>query len=479
MAKQNNALEWEVLLSDAEWGRNEGLDELLGNTGAAGSLEQGPQRPLHSMRLWNAALAVLVMLGITAFMLWRDEQANIAKIESARMLAVEKKTSHEAENRELEDQVASGPGEEITAESITSGWHRPMEDNHVLAVWQRRLQPEVTAVGVTTVDAEGHALRETHFFREEVLPNGLSMWQRISPSAELWGQELHVETTHFTFWYQEQDADAVEEAAVRLDAIYDQLRIDLGLPEGQERLEVHVLPVPPAKIAIHEFTEGILEVTSPKLMRVPLELSDGDIVLKAVVDALTTYVMNEIYEQDSLRPEWMTMARGLQLWEVYVGSNSQAPWFYETAEWLYDDAEAIRNRQRVVSTGDLHLLCREFDIWRHARASTLSLPALCTQERWDVMLQYYLTQPPARLDQLLYDVDSWGYRIDGWFGDWQRSVAAATLIDYVTLTYGRERLPALVAGLRTHSSWTTLIPDVFGVSAEKFETRWRRFHQID
>jgi hypothetical protein len=95
------------------------------------------------------------------------------------------------------------------------------------------------------------------------------------------------------------------------------------------------------------------------------------------------------------------------------------------------------------------------------------------------VLQNYLTQPSARLDQLLYDVDSGGYRLDGWFGDWERSVAAATLIDYVTLTYGRERLPALVGGLRTHSSWTTLIPDVFGVSAEKFETRWRRFHQIE
>jgi hypothetical protein len=209
-----------------------------------------------------------------------------------------------------------------------------------------------------------------------------------------------------------------------------------------------------------------------------LEMSDGDVVLRAVVAALVTHTISAAFAQESPRREWMTMARGLQLWEVYVGSNTLAPWFYETTDWLYDDAPVIRNRQRVASTKDLHILCREVYIWQ-TLASALSLPALCMNKQWQVVMQNYLTQPPARLDQLLYDVDAVGYPGDGWFGNWERNVAAATVIDYVTQTYGRERLPALIGGLRTHSSWTTLIPDVFGISAEAFERRWRRVHQIE
>ena len=63
----------------------------------------------------------------------------------------------------------------------------------------------------------------------------------------------------------------------------------------------------------------------------------------------------------------------------------------------------------------------------------------------------------------------------------QQSVAAATLIDYVVNTYGREKLPDLLAGIRTYENWTTLSPAVFGVSAEELEAGWQRYlaEQLD
>jgi hypothetical protein len=49
----------------------------------------------------------------------------------------------------------------------------------------------------------------------------------------------------------------------------------------------------------------------------------------------------------------------------------------------------------------------------------------------------------------------------------------ATLIEYAVATYGRERLPVLVASLRQHHTWETLVPTVFDVSATEFEAGWQ------
>lgn len=53
------------------------------------------------------------------------------------------------------------------------------------------------------------------------------------------------------------------------------------------------------------------------------------------------------------------------------------------------------------------------------------------------------------------------------------TVALATLIEYAVITYGRERLPMLVAGLSQHAGWETLVPAVFNVSAAEFEAGWQ------
>ena len=62
-----------------------------------------------------------------------------------------------------------------------------------------------------------------------------------------------------------------------------------------------------------------------------------------------------------------------------------------------------------------------------------------------------------------------------WLHQAGRRVALATLVEYVVATYGRERLPALVAGLGQYESWDTLLPAVFGVSATEFEAGWQAY----
>ena len=54
-------------------------------------------------------------------------------------------------------------------------------------------------------------------------------------------------------------------------------------------------------------------------------------------------------------------------------------------------------------------------------------------------------------------------------------VALATLIEYAVAIYGREHLPALVAGLGQYDSWETLLPAVLGVSGTEFEAGWQAY----
>ena len=51
----------------------------------------------------------------------------------------------------------------------------------------------------------------------------------------------------------------------------------------------------------------------------------------------------------------------------------------------------------------------------------------------------------------------------------------ATVLEYGAATYGSERIPALLAALPHHETISTLIPAVFGVSAEDFEVGWQDY----
>ncbi|HEX9802405.1 MAG TPA: hypothetical protein VGB35_04065, partial [Gammaproteobacteria bacterium] len=56
-------------------------------------------------------------------------------------------------------------------------------------------------------------------------------------------------------------------------------------------------------------------------------------------------------------------------------------------------------------------------------------------------------------------------------------MSMATLLEYVADTYERERIPVLLAAFGAHERWDTLVPAVFGISAEEFEAGWRSYLQ--
>jgi hypothetical protein len=55
------------------------------------------------------------------------------------------------------------------------------------------------------------------------------------------------------------------------------------------------------------------------------------------------------------------------------------------------------------------------------------------------------------------------------------AVAMATLVEYIVATYGRDRLPTLLAALPQHERAETLIPAVFGLPLDDFRRGWLAF----
>jgi hypothetical protein len=110
------------------------------------------------------------------------------------------------------------------------------------------------------------------------------------------------------------------------------------------------------------------------------------------------------------------------------------------------------------------------------------VPLYCTHQDQD---RYYFFwrerfDPPVRLAQLAAPVD----REVALANEMppsslpDQTIALATLSEYAVATYGRERLPVLVASLGQQNSWETLLPAVFGVSVAEFEAGWQAYLAI-
>src|SRR4029450_9613583 len=103
------------------------------------------------------------------------------------------------------------------------------------------------------------------------------------------------------------------------------------------------------------------------------------------------------------------------------------------------------------------------------------IPLLCAEVAWgDFLLSPWgWYGPPTHLSQLAgpsppgeYFEEPDSLRLVRHPG---HTVALATLVEYAVATYGRERLPLLVASLSHHQSWGHPLPACFGLCAAELE----------
>jgi len=148
--------------------------------------------------------------------------------------------------------------------------------------------------------------------------------------------------------------------------------------------------------------------------------------------------------------------------------------------WLYRDLPATRPGPPLMMPARYRELCATYKLWLSSPL-LINIPLACAEPKWEEFLwsQWHPCNPLTRLDQIAVPVLPHEYMGASSLTDSVsypgQAVMLATLIEYAVATYGRERLPTLVAGLGQHESWETLIPAVYGVSPAEFEAGWQAY----
>jgi hypothetical protein len=150
-------------------------------------------------------------------------------------------------------------------------------------------------------------------------------------------------------------------------------------------------------------------------MAAPVGISDAEILSQTLVYALAGKVLDEALQGREIRTNWLELIQGIRLW---LGCHDSA----EPLSWLYQMDEIVH--QQVTHDATL---------------------------------------------QMMHSATALTYHADA------RIQAAATLIAYATNRYGTQTLPILLAALSQYDSWQSLIPAVYGVSAEQFEQGWQEY----
>jgi hypothetical protein len=262
-----------------------------------------------------------------------------------------------------------------------------------------------------------------------------------------------------------------------MDALDTTMRRNFGLPNtpGAEKLVIEVsVTHPPGLNAPQPAGNARFILASPALYLAPVELADADLLAQSLALLLLEDVIAQASERFALDSRWQPMLSALRLWQVWDLDASLVIWREEVVTWFYVDLPASPLEGPLVLPERYQELCAAHKLWL-ASPLLLNIPLVCAEGNWDDW--YWAAQrsnrPPVRLDQFFMPKpNAWAMQpfLISHLG---QIGALATLVEYAVATYGRERLPALVAGLGQYERWGTLIPAVFGVSAAEFEAGWQ------
>jgi hypothetical protein len=470
MNKQAPNVEWQITESDADWERVRGAP--LPNS------EPVAQRRLPLKRfLWEGA-AIVCLLASAGGWWWRMDRGGLQQTKAGMSATAQQEVSVVTDRPDrfvtsaISNQADTGwwlqYGGEVrelrtTLQTAEPGAHLDV----VLDTVEVHGDQAVTRV-VRYTEQGAPAYRQMRFYRR-IGPD----WRQTAPDAALWGPERSLETTFLVFHFRQNDASAVIAVATQMDALYTMMRHNFGLPiiPTPEKLLIEVnVTHPPG----HPFSWFVapdrLIVPSPALYWAPVELTDVDLLAQSIALPLLNSVLAQASEQYQIDPTWQPLLRSLRLWQVWDLDLPLAVWREEVVRWLYLDLPATSNGQTVVPDQDEEL-CAAHLLWMRSPAQ-LGIPVVCTEVAAWHFSWWVPPNPFTRLNQLILPPPSDSY---GTINHPGQTVALATLVEYAVATYGRERLPALVAGLGQYESWNTLIPAVFGVSATEFEAGWQAY----
>jgi hypothetical protein len=331
---------------------------------------------------------------------------------------------------------------------------------------------------VTKAKSAAPAYRQTLFYQRTA-----TRWIRMEPDATQWGAERMLETPNFVYHFRQNDAQTVATVAPQIDALYITMQRNFGLPisPGGEKLMIDVSVSQPPGDALSSFTASKrFLVSSPARYLAPVAISDTDLLAQSIALPLLTYVRAQAVEHYALNSSWQPLLGGLRLWQLWEMNLPLAGWREDVVKWLYLDLSATRPGQPMVIPDRYQELCATHKPWL-ASPLLIKIPLLCAERKWEESLWTpgHPRHPVTRLERFALPVVSPSYEETSNVTEPRfypgRTVVLATMVEYTVATYGRERLPVLVASLGQYESWETLIPAVYGVSPAEFEAGWQAY----
>jgi hypothetical protein len=409
---------WQVVEKEDEW------EALHRSHTPEDSATAGPSGVL-GRRLLGLAMAVLLLVAGAGAYLHHQGRQGLARVQVELQHTVDREEGVQIHHPVAPNAVL--PGDARPGHPQEVGVAAPADSTHPTAataeIQDMELHGDLALVVVVSAEPDKPWLplpyRQTRTFRE-----GPAGWVPTASRPDLWGPPRTLETEHFRFAFRRRDTAAVVEIAGEVGALYTGLRRDVGLgpPEDGDVLTVEIVPeFVPIPNAVYRFPASQrLVLPSPELLPVPAEQTAAEVLRQMVVGELAGRVLGEMWGRAPVPDRWRLLIDGVLLWH---SGDAVAPF----DRYAYEREQALQAR--------------------------------------------LVAGPPLRLDELLYPPGSPMSEII----PAHLPMAARTLIEYVVDGYGRERLPALVEGLRHYDTWEALVPAVFGVSVNEFEAGWHAY----
>jgi hypothetical protein len=484
MNKRTPRVEWMIAQSDADWERLQG-PPLPDCKPAA------PRRRLLQRSFWSMAALFLLLMSAGDWW-WRATQAHPVEVAVTATAQPEPGVVMQQDDHS----TTRNPGDQ----SGLDWWYQQQREASGLRAAIQTADPnahlyfelhrlgfqgdQAVAQVVTTAQNGAPAYRQIFFYRHTA-----TGWLRTEADAALWGPERSLETPSFVFRFRQHDAPTVITVLAQMDTLYTTMRHNFGLPIGEKLvIDVRVTQSPGNALFQQHNDERFvmndrLIVAPPSLYLAPVALTDADLLAQSIALPLLEQVLAQASEQYAVGESWQPLLAGLRLWQLWDLDMPLSAWREEVVKWIYIDLPAVGSGQSFVLPEHYTALCAAHKLWLSS-PTEMKIPLVCGELDWEDFLlsPWGWHDPLTHLNQLVVPLRPGEYleepdslRLVRHPG---HTVALATLIEYAVATYGRERLPTLVAGLGQYDTWDTLLPAVFGTSSAQFEAGWQAYLSV-
>lgn len=472
MRKRRPGVEWYIAESDAEWERLR-WSHVDGESLSA-------YRCVTASRYLGASAAFLLLLVVVGGWWWPATQTELPQAKADMQVARIGVTLHAIDR-------ADG--------DASSGWglQSTRADNELGAVIKAELRPGHFGLDVrvlapqgdqaivnvrTAATADGPAYRQTRFYQRTA-----TGWQPAAPNVDLWGPERNLETPSFVFRFRQRDAPAVIAVATQVETLYTSLGHNVGVsfsPEDKKLvIDVRVTETP-GHASLWFGTPERIVVSSPAIYLAPVALTDTELLVQSIALSLIDAIIAQASEHYAITSAWQPMLRGVRLWQVWDLDLPLAAWRPDVVQWLYTDLLTEDPGQSILLPERYQKICDSHKLWLLSPLQ-IDIPLVCVQQERENEYLSLWSRPSlaTHLDQIGVPVflDDDMVQVSGAdpVSYSARTIVLATLIEYAVVTYGREHLPALMAGLGQYKNWDTLLPAVYGMSPTEFEAGWQTY----